>query len=153
MKTNSKIPGSTKLNSRIESNRGVTASFNETSNINKNIKIPRSKQTSTQTSEVSLTSQFDELVKNRKILTSGQTEKKFLTFSINAEKNRQKWGIAEVECQILIIELEKSLEEISSMKCKLKQAREICCKQNLSCAKRLRMTETGWQINWLCINI
>jgi len=121
--SNPKVIGSSKVTNITKFKRKPY--LNDNTNIKKNVTLTGSSESLTQKSGLSLAVQFDELVKNRQILTSSQTEKKFLTFSAYAEENQQKWRKAELECQRLLAELAKSAQEIAVMDCKLKQAREM----------------------------
>ena len=57
---------------------------------------------------VSLLMMFDDLIRNEKVLTSGDGDEKFLQFATNQELCRRRWEAAESETQRLAIELQKS---------------------------------------------
>ena len=71
---------------------------------------------------ISLLTEFDDLVRNEKILHEG-AEEHFLRFVKNSESNRTKWENSEHECQRLSIELTKASHEITGLEAKLQQAR------------------------------
>jgi len=72
---------------------------------------------------MSLTAQFDQLVRNRAVLASGEGEQAFLGFVRGAAVTRGRWEAAEVECQRLAIELTRSDQEVSLLAARLEAAR------------------------------
>ena len=72
---------------------------------------------------LSLVAQFDQLVRNRAVLTAAEGEEKFLSFVKGADGNRQRWEAAEVECEKLTEQLTKSTQEVSMLEGRLDQAR------------------------------
>jgi len=73
--------------------------------------------------DLSLVAQFDQLVRNRAVLTAAEGEEKFLAFVKGADGNRQRWEAAEVECDKLTEQLTKSTQEVSMLEGRLDQAR------------------------------
>jgi len=73
----------------------------------------------------SLLTEFDDLMRNEKILSDGQAEKEFLKFVKNSELNRRRWEQRELECQRLDLELAKATHEILGLETKLQQARSM----------------------------
>ena len=73
----------------------------------------------------SLLTEFDDLMRNGKILTDGQAEKEFLKFVKSSESNRRRWEQSELECQRLDLELSKAQHEILGLETKLQQARSM----------------------------
>jgi len=71
---------------------------------------------------ISLLTEFDDLVRNEKIIHEG-AEEEFLKFVKNSEINRTKWENSELECQRLSIELTRASHEITGLETKLQQAR------------------------------
>jgi len=80
-------------------------------------------------SHLSLTAQFDQLVRIRNVLTGGEAEERFLEFTLDTQKNRRRWENSELECHRLNIELTKSAQEVSLLEFKLEQAREMLQKE------------------------
>lgn len=74
---------------------------------------------------LSLLTEFDDLMRNEKILTDGQAEKEFHKFVKNSESNRRRWEQSELECQRLNLELAKAHHEILGLETKLQQARSM----------------------------
>jgi len=74
---------------------------------------------------VSLLMMFDDLIRNEKVLTSGDGDEKFLQFATNQELCRRRWEAAESETQRLAIELQKSEQEVRKLEMKLNQARDL----------------------------
>jgi len=72
---------------------------------------------------LSLVAQFDQLVRNRAVLTSAEGEEKFLAFVKGADGNRQRWEATEVECEKLTEQLSKTTQEVSMLEGRLEQAR------------------------------
>merc|ERR1719180_191013 len=72
---------------------------------------------------LSLVAQFDQLVRNRAVLTAADGEEKFLAFVKGADGNRQRWEAAEFECDKLTEQLSKSTQEVSMLEGRLDQAR------------------------------
>ena len=72
---------------------------------------------------ISLVAQFDQLVRNRAVLTAADGEEKFLAFVKGADGNRQRWEVTEVECEKLTEQLSKSSQEVSMLEGRLEQAR------------------------------
>jgi len=72
---------------------------------------------------LSLVAQFDQLVRNRAVLTAAEGEQKFLAFVKGADGNRQRWEATEVECEKLTEQLSKSTQEVSMLEGRLEQAR------------------------------
>ena len=73
----------------------------------------------------SLLTEFDDLLRNEKILTDGQAEEEFLQFVRNSDLNRRSWERSELECQRLSLELAKSNHEKLGLETKLAQARTL----------------------------
>ena len=73
----------------------------------------------------SLLTEFDDLLRNEKILTDGQAEEEFLQFVRNSDLNRRTWERSELECQRLSLELAKSNHEKLGLETKLAQARTL----------------------------
>jgi len=73
--------------------------------------------------DLSLVAQFDQLVRNRAVLTAADGEEKFLAFVKGADGNRQRWEATEVECEKLTEQLSKSTQEVSMLEGRLEQAR------------------------------
>ena len=73
----------------------------------------------------SLLTEFDDLMRNEKILTDGQAEREFLKFVKNSEANRRRWEQSQLECQRLDLELAKATHEILGLETKLQQARTM----------------------------
>ena len=73
----------------------------------------------------SLLTEFDDLMRNEKILTDGQAEREFLKFVKNSELNRRRWEQSQLECQRLDLELAKATHEILGLETKLQQARTM----------------------------
>ena len=63
-------------------------------------------------SSISILTEFDDLVRNEKVLNEG-SERQFLKFVNNCELNRRRWEQSEHECQRLSIELTKASHEIT----------------------------------------
>ena len=74
---------------------------------------------------ISLLTEFDDLMRNEKILSDGQAEKEFLKFLKNSELNRKRWEQSELQCQRLDLELAKATHEILGLETKLQQARTM----------------------------
>merc|ERR1719180_423952 len=72
---------------------------------------------------LSLVAQFDQLVRNRAVLTAADGEEKFLAFVKGADGNRRRWEAAEFECDKLTEQLSKSTQEVSMLEGRLDQAR------------------------------
>ena len=72
---------------------------------------------------LSLHAQFDELVRNRTVLTTPESDQNFLQFVTAAEKRRQRWENAELECQRLTIELTGAAQEVTVLERKLESVR------------------------------
>ena len=72
---------------------------------------------------LSLVAQFDQLVRNRAVLTAAEGEEKFLAFVKGADGSRQKWEAAEIECEKLTEKLSKSTQEVFMLESRLEQAR------------------------------
>jgi len=80
-------------------------------------------------SSISILTEFDDLVRNEKVLNEG-SEKQFLKFVNNCELNRRRWEQSEHECQRLSIELTKASHEITGLETKLHQARIMFDKES-----------------------
>ena len=72
---------------------------------------------------LSLVAQFDQLVRNRRVLTASEGEEKFLAFVKGADTTRQRWEAAEAQCEKLADQLVKSNQEVSMLEGRLDQAR------------------------------
>jgi len=72
---------------------------------------------------LSLVAQFDQLVRNRRVLTASEGEEKFLAFVKGADTTRQRWEAAETQCEKLADQLVKSNQEVSMLEGRLDQAR------------------------------
>ena len=73
----------------------------------------------------SLLTEFDDLVRNEKILTDGQAEKEFLKFVRKSELNRRSWEQSELERHRLSLGLAKTNHERLGLETKLAQARTM----------------------------
>jgi len=76
----------------------------------------------------SLVIDFDSLVRNSSVLQEGE-EHQFLEYVKNSERSRQRWELAELECQRLSIELTKSSQEVTNLMSKLEHARSLLDKE------------------------
>ena len=56
---------------------------------------------------LSLVAQFDQLVRNRRVLTASEGEEKFLAFVKGADTTRQRWEATEAQCEKLADQLVK----------------------------------------------
>ena len=72
---------------------------------------------------LSLVAQFDQLVRNRRVLTASDGEEKFLAFVKGADTTRQRWEATEAQCEKLADQLVKSNQEVSMLEGRLDQAR------------------------------
>ena len=73
---------------------------------------------------ISLLTEFDELVRNEKILNEG-AEKEFLKFVKSSQSKNSHQEVAEQECQRLSLQLSEASHEIVGLEMKLKQARDL----------------------------
>jgi len=97
-------------------------------------------------SSISILTEFDDLVRNEKVLNEG-SERQFLKFVNNCELNRRRWEQSEHECQRLSIELTKASHEITGLETKLHHARIMFDKE--SQARKLAESERDRLANQL----